>query len=249
MTKEEIREAMHDSRYPMTNKYDPDWIIGNQMGSHCLWLLESLTREMSIKSGMRVLDMGCGMALGSIFLAREFGVEVWATDLWISASDNWQRIREAGVENLVRPIHAEAHDLPYADGFFDAAVSINALQFFATGEYYLNNHFTRLVKPGGQIGIVVPGVYAELDEAPEYLKEHWLPEFHSWHSPAWWKRHWERTGLVGVKLADTFPDREGNRIFELWGRIVSGEGDPLLIADRGRNITFVRVVADRNAAS
>jgi len=37
---------------------------------------------------MRVLDLGCGKALSSIFLAKEYGTQVWATDLWISATDN-----------------------------------------------------------------------------------------------------------------------------------------------------------------
>jgi cyclopropane fatty-acyl-phospholipid synthase-like methyltransferase len=37
---------------------------------------------------MRVLDLGCGRAMSSIFLRRQFGVQVWATDLWFSASEN-----------------------------------------------------------------------------------------------------------------------------------------------------------------
>jgi cyclopropane fatty-acyl-phospholipid synthase-like methyltransferase len=35
---------------------------------------------MEFKPGMRVLDMGCGKALTSIFLANEFGVTVFAND-------------------------------------------------------------------------------------------------------------------------------------------------------------------------
>ena len=45
----------------------------------------------------------------SIFLAREFGARVWATELWIAASDNQRRIEAAGREDFVTPIHAEAH--------------------------------------------------------------------------------------------------------------------------------------------
>jgi hypothetical protein len=33
-----------------------------------------------------VLDLGCGRASSSIFLRREFGVQVWAADLWFSAA-------------------------------------------------------------------------------------------------------------------------------------------------------------------
>ena len=37
--------------------------------------------------------------LTSIFLARELDVEVWATDLWIAATDNLARIRAAAVDD------------------------------------------------------------------------------------------------------------------------------------------------------
>ena len=59
--------------------------------------LSTLTGALELWAGMRVLDLGCGRAASSIFLRREFGVQVWATDLWISPTENWQRIQAAGV--------------------------------------------------------------------------------------------------------------------------------------------------------
>ena len=81
------------------------------MGPNVLWLTEWLCEKMELKPGMRVLDMGCGKALSSIFLAKEYGAQVWANDLWIPAAENWQRIKEAGLENQIFPVHAEAHAL------------------------------------------------------------------------------------------------------------------------------------------
>lgn len=107
-TKEQIYEIMNDDRYPLTKQYPCDWILENTMGSHCLWLLEALLPVMRLKAGMRVLDMGCGKAISSIFLARECKSQVWATDLWISASDNWSRVRAMGAHDQVFPIHADA---------------------------------------------------------------------------------------------------------------------------------------------
>lgn len=69
------------------------------MGPNALWLTEWLCESMVFTPGMRVLDMGCDRAMSPIFLAKEFGVQVWANDPWVSASDNWQRIREAGVDD------------------------------------------------------------------------------------------------------------------------------------------------------
>ena len=63
---------------------------------------------------MRVLDLGCGKAVISVFLAREFAVQVWATDLRISASDNSKRIADHGMSDSVFPIHADARRLPFA---------------------------------------------------------------------------------------------------------------------------------------
>ena len=50
------------------------------------------------------MDLGCGRALSSIFIATEFNADVWATDLWIAPSDNWERIKQAGVADRVFPI-------------------------------------------------------------------------------------------------------------------------------------------------
>ena len=132
MTHEEKMKLLIDEKYPLSAKYDLEWIYENKMGCQCLWLVESLSQIMTLKPGMRILDMGCGNALTSIFLAKEFGVTVFANDLWVSPTDNWKRICNAGVENLVFPIHGEAHNLPYADNFFDAVVCINSFQFYGS---------------------------------------------------------------------------------------------------------------------
>ena len=77
--------------YPKTAKYDPAWVSENWMGPHPLWLLEELCGNLDLRPGMRVLDMGCGKGLTSVFLAKEYGVTVFANDLWISATENLRR--------------------------------------------------------------------------------------------------------------------------------------------------------------
>ena len=119
---------------------------------------------MDLRPGMRVLDLGCGRASSSIFLRREFGVQVWATDLWFSASENIQRIRDAGVEDGVFPIHADARSLPFAAEFFDAIVCIDSFFYYGTDDLYLN-YLARFVKPGGQVGIAGAGLMQEIEGA------------------------------------------------------------------------------------
>jgi cyclopropane fatty-acyl-phospholipid synthase-like methyltransferase len=192
--------------------------------------------------------MGCGRAISSIFLAKEFGVQVWANDLWISASDNWGRIREAGVADRVFPIHAEAHALPYAHGFFDAAVSLDAYHYFGTNDLYLG-YYKRFVREGGQIGIVVPGLRQEFTGGlPPHLAAYWGADFWSFHSPDWWRQHWERTGPVRIEHADMVP--AGWQHWLKWLEVAAEQGyrsspeeAEMLRIDAGRNLGFTRLVA------
>ena len=94
-------QRLLSDRFPRSSQYHPDWVMEGAFGAHPLWLAEWLSTAMDLQPGMRVLDLGCGRAKSSVFLAREFGVQVWATDLWISATENLQRIRDAGVEDGV----------------------------------------------------------------------------------------------------------------------------------------------------
>jgi predicted nicotinamide N-methyase len=100
------------SQFPRSSGYHPEWVIaGVSGGANVLRLTEWLASALDLRPGMRVLDLGCGRALSSIFLHREFGVQVWATDLWFSATENLQRIRDACAGNnapiLVRHSPAE----------------------------------------------------------------------------------------------------------------------------------------------
>jgi SAM-dependent methyltransferase len=128
-----------------------NWVRENWMGPHPLWLLEELCEHLTLKPGMKVLDMGCGKGITSVFLAKEFGVTVFANDWWISATENLKRFEEAGVAERVFPIHAEAHALPYAEGFFDAAISIDSYQYFGADEIIFSLHILKVGKNGWSI--------------------------------------------------------------------------------------------------
>lgn len=202
-TKEALQRELSLQQFPLSSKYDIEWLNENEMGPSSTWLSEFLLKGMDIKEGMRILDLGCGKAISSIFIAKEFNVQVWAIDLWISASDNYSRIVELGLEEQVFPIHADAHSLPFAHNFFDAIVSLDAYHYFGTNEMYLNS-LLKYLKPGGEIGIVVPGVLNEFNsEIPERLKSYWEPYLYTHHGPEWWKALWSRSESVDVKIADT----------------------------------------------
>jgi SAM-dependent methyltransferase len=235
--------------YPRTSTYDPAWVWDNGMGWPVLWATEALAEKMQLRPGMRVLDLGCGKAMSSIFLAKEYGVQVWAVDLWISATDNACRIREMGLDDLVFPLHADAHALPFAEDFFDAILSIGSYHYFGTDDCYLPG-FIRLVKPGGQFGMCSPGLTAEFGrDVPPHLREEYAKEWYAFHSPDWWRWHWEKTGLVDIEVADLVPGG-----WDLWMQyeqvamqMLNREPYQPLIQDKGRYIGFPWLVARRKA--
>src|SRR5256885_13063725 len=164
-------EQVINRRFPRAAAYDPEWVAAGVSGAaHPLWMAEWLTEALDLRPGMRVLALGCGRAASSVFLRREFGVQVWATDLWFGPGENLQRIRDAGVEDGVFPIHADARALPFAAGFFDAIVSLDSFIYYGTDDLYLN-YLARYVKPGGPIGIAGAGLVREIEgPLPDHLR-------------------------------------------------------------------------------
>jgi cyclopropane fatty-acyl-phospholipid synthase-like methyltransferase len=209
-------------------------------------LTEWLADKLGLQPGMRVLDLGCGRAASSVFLQRECGVQVWATDLWFDASENLQRIRDAGAEHAIFPIHADARSLPFATEFFDAVVSIDSFMYYGTDDLFLG-YLARFVKPGGVIGIASAGLMQEIaGSVPEHLREWWEPGLWSLHSAGWWRRHWEKSGIVEVEVADHLP--EGDQVWLDWLRTVCPDNTTeirALEADAGRYLGYVRVIGRR----
>src|SRR5271165_7529377 len=166
-------------RFPRSWQYHPEWVLANASngGANTLYLTEWLSTKMDLKPGMRVLDLGCGRASSSIFLRREFGVQVWATDLWFSASENSQRIRDAGVEDGVFPLHADARSLPFAGDFFDAIMCIDSYIYYGTDDLYLG-YLAGFVKPGGPVGVAGAGLVREIEgPVPDHLRAFWTQDF------------------------------------------------------------------------
>lgn len=234
-------------RFPRSSHYHPDWVIANASGgANSLWMTEWLTEALDLQPGMRVLDLGCGRACSSIFLRREFGVQVWATDLWFSAAENLQRIRDAGALDGVFPLHADARSLPFAPEFFDAIVSIDSFIYYGTDDLYLN-YLARFVKSGGLVGIAGAGLVQEIEgHLPDHLKEWWTSDLWCLHSASWWRWHWERTGILAIERADTMP--EGWQLWRDWHKTAFPDNRveiKTVEADAGRYLGYVRVVGRR----
>ena len=241
-----MNEAESDRRFPRSSKYAFEWIKEGSMGSHVLWMTEWLCEHIDLRPGMRVLDLGCGRAKSSIFLAREFGVEVWATDLWIAATENWQRVRDAGLEDRVFPIHADARALPFAAEFFDAITALDCYSYFGTDDLYLN-YLAQFVKPGGPIGIAGAGFVNEISIAGAGTSSRRMDA--GFLVSAF-------DGVVAAALGTNGDCRyrggrlDGRRLEAVVAVAAGGWPDntgeiAMVEADAGRNLTYVRLVGRR----
>ena len=239
------------SHFPRAAKYHPEWIVASASGgANSLWLTEWLAAALDLRPGMRVLDLGCGRAASSIFLRREFGVQVWAADLCFSADENVQRIRDAGVDDGVFPVRADARALPFPENYFDAAVCIDSFHYFATDDLFLSL-LARVTKPDGQLAIAGSGLVQEIDgPVPDHLRAWWTPDVWTFHTAQWWRRHWERTGIVDIESAGAMPD--GWQLWRQWLMAVAPENTTeisTLEADAGRYLGYIRLVARRRAGA
>ncbi len=253
----EIQRLLHKPEFPRAAKYDADWMLENQMGPNALWLTEWLTTFLTLSPGMRVLDLGCGRAMSSIFLAREFNVQVWAADLWMAPDNNWQRVVAAGMESQVFPLRTEAHQLPFPRGFFDVVISIDAYQYFGTDILYLT-YLSNFVKSGGVMATVMPGLTKEFsDGIPAHLvtpqsngSAFWEEDCVCFKTAEWWRKHWDACGYVKDVQADTQPDgwrhwRDFEMALDLTGKNIFPSCVEALERDAGEYIGFVRLQAVR----
>jgi len=178
-------------------EFNDDFVMNNMMGPNALRILEEMIRDLDLKKGMRILDLGCGKGLTSIYLAKKYGVTVYAVDLWISATENFERFKEQGFEERIIPIHSEAHDLPFANGFFDAIITVDSYQYYGHEEGYLDKHLAPLLKKGGRIVVGIPGLQKEFDEGIPVEMEPYYKLEYNFHTCAWWKKLWGNSNLVG----------------------------------------------------
>jgi hypothetical protein len=126
-------------------------------------------------------------------------------------------------------------------------VSIDSFFYYGTDDLYLND-LARFLKPGGPLGIAGAGLLQEIEgPVPDHLQAWWAQDL-PWclHSAPWWRRHWDRTGIMDVTSADALPD--GWRLWVEWLELIAPENlteIQALEADSGRHLGYVRVVGRR----
>lgn len=169
---------------------DTLFINQNMMGPNPILILQELLANTPLQKGMRVLDLGCGAGLSSIYLAQQYDVDVFAVDLWTSATDNYNRFQSFQLDNQIIPLHADAYNLPFAEGFFDAIISIDAYHYFGNNHTFFPKQIAPLLKEGGIVALAFPSMKFQLSPSHiEEMGELWEQEaLKMWQDISWWER-------------------------------------------------------------
>ena len=102
----------------------------------------------NIGRGKTLLDIGCGSGHTAIQAAK-LGARVTGIDVAENLIDHARRCaREAGLD--IRFDVGDAEDLPYADGSFDAVISLIGAMFAPRPERVVSE-FARVLQPGGKL--------------------------------------------------------------------------------------------------
>jgi len=151
---------------------------------------EELASHFTITNDMKVLDLGCGMGLSSVYLVQAHGVEVFATDLYADPTVNHERFKSLGIADKIVPMILDGtQPLPFAKGYFDVIFSVGAYNMFGDTEDTLPN-LIPYIKKGGYIAVSFPGLKYDFgDNVPHEMKPFWeVPEVaRHIRGIEWWK--------------------------------------------------------------
>lgn len=176
------------TNYPKLQGLDRKDIYSGKMGPGGLFFASQMADSVSLSQGTRVMDLGCGRAGTSVFLAKTYGAQVCALDLWISREEMQQTIDDAACGDLVAPYNVDAtKDLSFEDGYFDVIFCMDAFHYFGANEGFLA-HISRYLKSGGQFVVGNPCFDREFERPiPPVYEAFWDSEFSKYHSPRWWE--------------------------------------------------------------
>ncbi|MDD2503227.1 MAG: methyltransferase domain-containing protein, partial [Clostridia bacterium] len=141
----------------MSNDKNVEYLKATMMGPNAMRLSEELSSHLNINENMRILDLGCGCGLSTLYLTKKYGASVFAADLWISPTENYERFKSIGIDDKAVPISVDAtKGLPFANGYFDLLFTVGAYHHFGDTPEMLPS-LIPFVKKGGFMAVAVPG--------------------------------------------------------------------------------------------
>ena len=236
-------------KYELSKKYCTENLMKKIMGPNPIKLEEELMQGHKIKKGAVVCDLGSGQGLTSVFLAKEYGFKVYASDLWSDPDENQKFFAEMGLtKNEIIAVKADAENLDFDKNFFDAVVSTDSYNYFGRDEKYLDEKLLPYVKSGGYIYISIPGMKKDChDNLPKELLLSWTPDqLEYMHDVEYWKNIVSKcTGADVIEVSEM----ESND--EVWAEWLKQDNE-YAVGDRksmeaggGKYLNFIKIVLQK----
>jgi len=143
-------------------------------GPNAIRQAEELASHFTITKDMKIIDLGCGMGLSSLYLVKAHDANVFATDLFADPTENLERFQSLGVADKTTPMVIDAtQPLPFAKRYFDVIFSVGSYNIFGDNEEILPN-LVSYVKKGGYIAVAFPGLKYDFGEnVPPEMQPFW----------------------------------------------------------------------------
>ncbi len=191
-------------KFPKANSFPNSLVREKIMGPNPLKICEELLSGASIAPGSVVCDLGSGTGITSAMLAREYGLDVYAVDLWSDPDENRAFFDQLGIPAAtIHPVKADAsRGLPFPAEFFDAVVSVDSYNYYGRDPHYLGEKLLPHVKRGGVLYLAIPGMARDChSNLPACLLASWTPEqLEYMHDIAWWRAMISQT--EGIEVVD-----------------------------------------------
>lgn len=185
-------------------KQNAAWASGDyaRIGTTLQIVGETLAEVMNLRPGSSVLDVAAGNGNATLAFARRW-CEVTSTD-YVDALLARGRLRAEAEGQIVTFQIADAEQLPFADGSFDAVVSTFGVMF-APNQAKAASELGRVCRPGGMIGMANWTPEGFIGQVFKTLGRHVAPPAGvaspaMWGTRPWLEQHFGKNVAVTDKM-------------------------------------------------
>jgi arsenite methyltransferase len=189
---------------------------------------DTLHRRCHVEGAQEVLEVGCGIGVGPVYIAKRFDCRVVAVDI-SEKMLAWARERACreGAADRITFRQADIRDLPFEDDRFDAVIVESVLAFVEDKKTALQE-LMRVTRPGGYVGL---NEYCWMKEPPAEVLSQSVYIGMATIKEIEWRAIWDRMPLEArtietfhVEARQELRDRiewiGGRSILRVWGRAI-----------------------------
>ncbi len=209
--------------------------------------VNDLIAYLEIGGGDRVLDLGCGAGGLSEYVSDETGAHVTGLDYALTAIETAAN-RTKGKRDRLTFVQGDMNSLDFAERSFDKVISIDTIYWVADIDDALAS-ISRLLKPGGRLGIFVANTPLTDDASGAYEPDGtWIArslrklglDYDVYDYTESFLQFWPKLRKVVLELKDDFVAEGNEVIFDSF--MLDADEDYLPAAEAGKLRRYLYIV-------